>query len=157
MRACLFVRACDLCGCACLCVCACVVLHCWASATQRTQARTHTRDSFTQSLTLTHARTRTQDGKTSLVLACEKGQEGAAEQLAERTAQAGALDVQAGYEKRSALQWASARGMAGTVATLLSLGADPALADKVRTHARSTLLCVCVHRPRTHVYSLAYT
>ena len=34
---------------------------------------------------------------------------------------------------------------------------DPALADAARTHARSTLLCVCMDRPQTHAYSLAYT
>ena len=33
------------------------------------------------------------------------------------------------YGKRSALHWASTKGMVGTVAKLLSLGADAALAD----------------------------
>ena len=52
----------------------------------------------------------------------------------EATKLAGALDRQAhddyrGY-KKSALHWASAQGLAGTVAKLLALGADAALTDK---------------------------
>ena len=48
----------------------------------------------------------------------------------EATKRAGALDLQDGDYKRSALHVASAKGLAGTVAKLLSLGADAALADK---------------------------
>ena len=36
------------------------------------------------------------------------------------------------YYKRSALHWASEKGLAGTVAQLLALGADATLTDKVR-------------------------
>jgi len=43
---------------------------------------------------------------------------------------AGALDLQGGRDKRSALHRASEKGLAGMVAKLLSLGADAALADK---------------------------
>ena len=45
-------------------------------------------------------------------------------------------DITTGYGgKRSALHWASAKGLAGTVAKLLALGADATLTDKVRTSA----------------------
>ena len=37
-----------------------------------------------------------------------------------------------GRYKRSALHWASAKGLAGTVAQLLALGADATLRDQVR-------------------------
>ena len=63
-----------------------------------------------------------------------------AEQLVERTAQAGALDAQAGDKKRSALHWACDKGMAGTVSMLLSLGANCALADAVSV---CLLACWC--------------
>ena len=36
------------------------------------------------------------------------------------------------HYKRSALHWASAQGLAGTVAQLLALGADATLTDRVR-------------------------
>ena len=39
---------------------------------------------------------------------------------------------QGGYYKRSALHWASEKGLAGTVAQLLALGADATLTDQVR-------------------------
>jgi ankyrin repeat protein len=48
----------------------------------------------------------------------------------EATKRAGALDLQGGQYKRSALHWASAKGLAGTVAQLLALGADATLTDK---------------------------
>jgi hypothetical protein len=51
--------------------------------------------------------------------------------LMEATKRAGALDLQGGQYKRSALHWASAKGLAGTVAQLLALGADATLKDKV--------------------------
>ena len=35
-------------------------------------------------------------------------------------------------DKRSALHWASEKGLAGTVAQLLALGADATLTDRVR-------------------------
>ena len=41
--------------------------------------------------------------------------------------------------KRSALHWASEKGLAGTVAKLLALGADATLTDEVRA-------CISVHR-----------
>ena len=44
-----------------------------------------------------------------------------------------------GYRKRSALHWASEKGLAGTVAQLLALGADATLIDKVRAY-------ICVYR-----------
>ena len=40
-----------------------------------------------------------------------------------------------GRYKRSALHWASEKGLAGTVAQLLALGADATLTDKVRASA----------------------
>ena len=75
-----------------------------------------------------------QNGRTALMLACENKHEGAAAELMEATYNAGALDLQdngdcPGY-KRSALHVASEKRLAGTVAKLLSLGADAALADK---------------------------
>ena len=44
--------------------------------------------------------------------------------------------AQEGYDgrKRSALHWASAQGLAGTVAQLLALGADATLTDQVRAY-----------------------
>ena len=71
-------------------------------------------------------------GCTALMLACKHGHEAAAAELMEATKRAGALDLQddgrAG--KRSALHWASDNGLADTVATLLSLGADAMLTDE---------------------------
>ena len=88
-----------------------------------------------------------QDGFTALMLACWSGVEAAAAELMEATKRAGALDLQGGLDyacldrqgfggdkelKKSALHWASAQGMAGTVAQLLALGADATLTDLVR-------------------------
>jgi len=42
--------------------------------------------------------------------------------------------------ERSALHWASERGLAGTVAKLLALGADATLTDKVRA-----IICISIH------------
>ena len=72
-----------------------------------------------------------QNGDTALMLACANEQEAAAGELMEATKRAGALDLQGGQYKRSALHWASAKGLAGTVAQLLALGADATLKDKV--------------------------
>jgi len=47
----------------------------------------------------------------------------------EATKRAGALDLQDGVFKQSALHEASANGLADTVAKLLALGADAALTD----------------------------
>jgi len=74
-----------------------------------------------------------QNGDTALMLACANEQEAAAGELMEATKRAGALDLQGGHYpsyKRSALHWASAKGLAGTVAQLLALGADATLTDK---------------------------
>ena len=71
-----------------------------------------------------------QNGDTALMLACANEQEAAAGELMEATKRAGALDLQGGQYKRSALHWASAKGLAGTVAQLLALGADAFLTDK---------------------------
>jgi|EP00802_Teleaulax_amphioxeia_P017460 ankyrin repeat protein len=71
-----------------------------------------------------------EDGRTALSLACCYEHEAAAEELMEVTKLAGALDLQTqGDSKRSALHWAGQRGLAGTVAMLLSLSADAALTD----------------------------
>ena len=72
------------------------------------------------------------------MLACENKQEAAAAELMEATKRADALDLQAkddyrGY-KQSALHWASEKGLAGTVAKLLALGADATLRDEVRAY-----------------------
>jgi len=48
--------------------------------------------------------------------------------------------------QRSALHWASGKGLAGTVAQLVSLGADAALKDKVRA-------CTCM-RTWSYTYSM---
>ena len=69
-----------------------------------------------------------QYGKTALLLACANKHEGAAAELMDATKLASALNLQ-GQFKLSALHLASAKGMAGTVAKLLSLGADAALTD----------------------------
>ena len=78
-----------------------------------------------------------QNGDTALMLACANKQEAAAGELMEATKRAGALDLQAKDDcrsyKRSALHWASAQGLAGTVSQLLALGADPFLTDKFGT------------------------
>ena len=75
-----------------------------------------------------------QNGDTALMLACANEQEAAAGELMEATKRAGALDLQAKDDyrsyKRSALHLASAKGLAGTVAQLLALGADATLTDK---------------------------
>jgi len=75
-----------------------------------------------------------QNGDTALMLACANEQEAAAGELMEATKRAGALDLQAKDDypsyKRSALHWASAKGLAGTVAQLLALGADATLTDE---------------------------
>ena len=73
-----------------------------------------------------------QNGDTALMLACANEQEAAAGELMEATKRAGALDLQNGHYKRSALHMASAQGLAGTVAQLLALGADATLTDQVR-------------------------
>ena len=70
-----------------------------------------------------------QNGDTALMLACANKQEAAAAELMEATKRAGALDLQGEYEK-SALHLASEKGLAGTVAQLLALGADATLTDK---------------------------
>ena len=75
-----------------------------------------------------------QDGETALMLACENKREAAAAELMEATKRAGALDLQGGFYKRSALHMASEKGLAGTVAQLLALGADAALTDIVRAY-----------------------
>ena len=90
-----------------------------------------------------------QNGFTALMLACEQKQEAAAAELMEATKRAGALDLQGGLDrqgfggdkelKKSALHWASAQGMAGTVAQLLALGADATLTDEVRAY-----LCISI-------------
>ena len=84
-----------------------------------------------------------QNGSTALMLACKNKQEAAAGELMEATKRAGALDLQAKEDyhgrKRSALHWASEKGLADTVAKLLALGADATLTDKVRA-------CISVHR-----------
>ena len=77
-----------------------------------------------------------EDGKTALWLACDNGHEAAAAELMEATKRAGALDLQVGDSKRSALHVASDKGLAGTVAKLLSHGADAALADE---HGKTAL------------------
>ena len=69
------------------------------------------------------------DGRTALWLACENKHETAASELIEATKRGGALDRH-GRNKRSVLHVASAKGLAGTVAKLLSLGADAELTDK---------------------------
>ena len=71
-----------------------------------------------------------QNGETALMVACEKKYEAAAAELMEATKRAGALDLQGGQYKRSALHLASVKGLAGTVAQLLALGADATLKDK---------------------------
>ena len=68
--------------------------------------------------------------RTALILACGRKHEAAVAELIEATKLAGALDVQGGKNKRSALHVASVNGLAGTVAKLLSLGADAALPDE---------------------------
>ena len=84
-----------------------------------------------------------QDGDTALRVACRNKQEAAAAELMEATKRAGALDLQGGLDRRflgfsdkelkkSALHWASEKGLAGTVAQLLALGADATLIDRVR-------------------------
>ena len=74
------------------------------------------------------------EGFTALMMACKNKHEAAAAELMEATKLAGALDLPGnqGYPgfKRSALHWASAMGLPGTVAKLLSLGADATLTDE---------------------------
>jgi ankyrin repeat protein len=69
------------------------------------------------------------DGKTSLMLACANKNAASAAELMEATKNAGALDLQDGYYKRSALHYASSNGLESTVVKLLSLGADATLKD----------------------------
>ena len=93
-----------------------------------------------------------QGGDTALMLACKNKQEAAAAELMEATKRAGALDLQGGLDrqgfggdeelKKSALHWASAQGMAGTVAQLLALGADVTLTDEVRASAVYRSTCI---------------
>ena len=73
-----------------------------------------------------------QNGFTALMLACKNKQEAAAAELMEATKRTGALDLQGDQYKRSALHMASEKGLAGTVAKLLALGADATLTDQVR-------------------------
>ena len=92
-----------------------------------------------------------QYGCTALWLACANKHEGAAAELMEATKLAGALDlqddgVQPSACERSALHKASEGGLAGTVAQLVSLGADAALKDKVRA-------CTCM-RTWSYTYSM---
>ena len=100
--------------------------------------------------THTHARcdalahAHVQEGRTALWWACYNKHEGAAAELMEATKLAGALDLQ--VNSYSALHIASAQGLAGTVAQLLSLGADAALKDKVRA-------CTCM-RTWSYTYSM---
>ena len=82
-----------------------------------------------------------QFGNTALMLACTNKQEAAAGELMEATKRAGALDLQGGQYKRSALHLASAKGLAGTVAQLLALGADATLTDKVYRYPH-VLICI---------------
>ena len=83
---------------------------------------------------------------TALMLACQNKHEAAAAELMEATKRAGALDLQDGRYKRSALHWASAKGLAGTVAQLLALGADATLTDKVRASSvyRYPHVLICI-------------
>jgi ankyrin repeat protein len=75
------------------------------------------------------AYTENADEKTSLWVACDNKHEAAAAELMEATKQAGALDLQSNHYKYSALHVASERGLGGTVAKLLSFGADATLVD----------------------------
>ena len=76
------------------------------------------------------AYTENADGKTSLWVACDNKHEAAAAELMEATKRAGALDLQSmNHHKYTALHVASERGLGGTVAKLLSLGADATLVD----------------------------
>ena len=59
------------------------------------------------------------------------------------------VSLQDNVFQRSALHWASEGGLAGTVAQLLSLGADAALKDEVRA---CTCMKTCTYSMR--VYSL---
>ena len=68
-------------------------------------------------------------GNTALMPACANGHEAAAAEVMEATKLAGALDVQDRSRGRTALHMASGKGLAGTVAKLLSLGANAALKD----------------------------
>ena len=104
-----------------------------------------------------------QNGDTALMLACANEQEAAAGELMEATKRAGALDLQAkdNYRsyKRSALHLASAKGLAGTVAQLLALGADATLTDRVRASIsvyRSTCidLYTCKHKYTSVQYGM---
>ena len=91
-----------------------------------------------------------QYGCTALWLACCYMHEGAAAELMEATKRAGTLDLQANQNypcfKRSALHVASDKGLAGTVAKLLSHGADATLKDEVRA-------CTCM-RTWSYTYSM---
>ena len=95
---------------------------------------------------VTHLRTHVQNGCTALWLACDNKHEGAAAELMEATKLAGALDLQDFIFSRSALHKASEGGLAGTVAQLLSHGADAALQDLVRA-------CTCM-KTWSYTYSM---
>jgi ankyrin repeat protein len=74
-----------------------------------------------------NAALRDSDGKTSLWIAIENKHESAAAELMEATKRAGALDLQDNSNKMSPLHVASILGLGGTVAKLLSHGANAAL------------------------------
>ena len=98
-----------------------------------------------------------QDGDTALMVACKNKQEAAAAELMEATKRAGALDLQGGQYKRSALHWASEKGLAGTVAKLLALGADATLPDKVRAYiCVSISTCIDLHAYKHKYTSVRY-
>ena len=83
-----------------------------------------------------------QNGMTALMVACMNKQEAAAAELMEATKRAGALDLQAfpcyPGNKKTALHWASKKGLTDTVAKLLALGADATLTDQYGNTALST-------------------
>ena len=57
----------------------------------------------------------------------------------------GPASRQGGQYKRSALHWASAKGLAGTVAQLLALGADATLTD-TRWNGDTALMLACANK-----------
>ena len=59
-----------------------------------------------------------------------------------------------GFDKRSALHWASEKGLAGTVAQLLALGADATLTDKVRASSEYRYPSTCIDQ---YTYKHKYT
>ena len=64
------------------------------------------------------------------MLACQGQHDAEAAELMKPTKRAGALDLQEGTYKRSALHLASTKGMEGTVAKFLLHGANVTLTDK---------------------------